>query len=335
VAHLAAAQVKVPTAEIAVDRADSTSGCPANPAGALRILDGSQERDATQLSTLFGVASREQVNQLTDRGEEPFVSYTGADAAVNWSEELEAVHAEASRTHFLDRWTRRAIIDGIGSVSPGATIADLGCSTGFLLEDLREAHPDAVLVGVDMIAAGLRKAHVAVPEARLLQADVCQLPLEDESIDAVVSANLLEHVPDDRRALREIARVLKPGRPAALVVPAGPRTFDYYDRFLGHERRYGRGELAQKCRDAGLEPLEDRHLASLLYPPFWLVKQRNRRRYNDLRGEALEARVTEDIARTRDSRLGQLTWPVEDRLVRAGVRLPFGIRSFVVARRAV
>ena len=279
------------------------------------------------------MASQEELNGVAGRGEEPFVSYAGADTAVNWSEELEAVHAEASRTHFLDRWTRRAIIDGVGPLSAGATAADLGCSTGFLLEDLHEAHPDTILIGVDMVAAGLRKAHAAVPEARLLQADVCELPLEDESLDAVVSANLLEHVPDDSRAMSEIARVLKPGRPAALVVPAGPGTFDYYDRFLGHERRYARGELAEKCRSAGLEPREDRYLASLLYLPFWVVKQRNRRRYGGLRGHALEARVTQDIARTRDSRLGELTWQLEDRLVRAGVRLPFGIRSFVVACR--
>lgn len=268
---------------------------------------------------------------LAEPGGEPFVSYTGDAAAVNWSDELEAVHAESSRTHFLDRWTRRAIIEGIGPLSPGAAVADLGCSTGFLLEDLHATYPEARLLGVDLIAAGLRKAHAAVPEARLLQADVCELPIEDESLDAVVSANLLEHVPEDRRALGEIARVLKPGRPAALIVPAGPRTYDYYDRFLGHERRYARGELAEKCRGAGLEPREDRHIGSLLYPAFWLVKQRNRRRYDHLRGEALEVKVTDDIARTRDSRVGALTWHLEDRLARGRVRLPFGIRSFVVA----
>ncbi len=279
------------------------------------------------------MASSEHLNGVADRGAEPFASYVENDASVNWSEELEAVHAEASRTHFLDRWTRRAIIDGIEPLDPACTVADLGCSTGFLLEDLRDAHPDAVLIGVDMIAAGLRKAHDAVPDARLLQADVCSLPIDDSSLDAVVSANLLEHVPDDRKALAEIARVLKPGRPAALVVPAGPRTFDYYDRFLGHERRYARGELAAKCREAGLEPRGDRYLASLLYPAFWLVKQRNRWRYDHLRGDALERRVTQDIAQTRDSRLGEHTWQVEDRMARAGVRLPFGIRSFVVAWR--
>ena len=139
-----------------------------------------------------------------------------------------------------------------------------------------------------------------------------------------MSANLLEHVPDDRSALAEIARVLKPGRPAALVVPAGPRTFDYYDRFLGHERRYARGELADKCRAAGLEPREDRHLASLLYPAFWLVKQRNRWRYDHLRGDALEAQGHaghRPDARLAPGRASRGSW-------RIGWRAPaFGSRS--------
>ena len=73
------------------------------------------------------------------------------------------------------------------------------------------------------------------------------------------------------------------------MVPAGPGTYDYYDRFLGHERRYARGELAAKCRQAGLEPVDDLHLASLLYPAFWLVKQRNRRRFSHLAGHRARA----------------------------------------------
>ena len=80
-----------------------------------------------------------------------------------------------------------------------------------------------------------------MPDARLLRADACDLPLADDSVDAVCCANLLEHVPDDRRALQEVARVLRVGGRAVIVVPAGPVSDDYYDRFLGHERRRGAG----------------------------------------------------------------------------------------------
>jgi SAM-dependent methyltransferase len=268
-----------------------------------------------------------------DRRVEPFLSYVDSDQPVNWSSRLEAMHEESSRSHFIDVWTRRAILARLGSLHAGSVVVDLGCSTGYLLEDIRTAQPGVTLVGVDLVSAGLRKAHVNVPEARLVQADARALPLEDSSVDAVVSANLLEHVADDRRALAELCRVLRPGARAVLVAPAGPRLYDYYDRFLGHERRYARGELSGKAGGAGLEVLEDVYLGALLYPAFWLVKQRNRRRYDDLRGPALEARVAADIARTRDSRAGRLVCRLEESLLGRGIRLPFGIREQIVVRR--
>jgi SAM-dependent methyltransferase len=259
----------------------------------------------------------------------PFLCYAEA-SSVNWSDELESLHEESSRTHFMDVWTREAILARIGAVPPAPVIADLGCSTGYLLDDLRSAYPNATLIGDDLVAAGLRKAHALIPSARLIQADVCDLPLLDASVDAVVSANLLEHVPDDRRALGEMFRVVRPGGRIVIVVPAGPGTYDYYDRFLGHERRYARGELAEKAVGAGLDVLEDMYIASLLYPAFWLVKQRNRRRHGALEGDALASRVALDIAGTEDSRMGRVLRRVEER---SRLKLPFGIRNLVVLRR--
>ncbi len=268
-----------------------------------------------------------------DGSRRPYLAYVTAEQPVNWSSDLESLHEESSRTHFLDRWTRSAILSRIGPIGQQAAIADVGCSTGYLLHDLRQAHPQATLIGVDMVSAGLEKAHGLVASALLLRADCRQLPIVASTLDAIVSANLLEHVPDDQRALAEFARVLRPGGRAVIVVPAGPSTYDYYDRFLGHERRYGRRELARKCAGAGLEVIEDGYIASLLFPAFWLVKQRNRRLHRDLYGEALEAKVASDISMTQRSLLGEATWSLERRLAALGVRLPFGIRSLVVARR--
>ncbi len=277
-----------------------------------------------------GWVGGQQANGGTRR--EAFLTYVERPT-VNWSEELEDLHEESSREHFLDVWTRRALLSQLGPLPDHPVLADLGCSTGHLLADLRVAYPNATLIGVDLVASGLRKANALVPDARLLQADVCALPLRPATLDAALSANLLEHVPDDIGALAELHRVLRPGGRAALVVPAGPDTYDYYDRFLGHERRYARGELAGKARQVGLDVLLDTHLGALLYPPFWLVKQRNRRRFAHLEGDALAARVASDIAATSDARLGALACRLEALALDAGVCFPFGIRGLTVLRR--
>jgi len=260
---------------------------------------------------------------------QPFLNYADHGTS-NWSDELEAFHEEASRTHFLDVWTREAIVNRVAPAGAGTTIVDLGCSTGYLLADLQLRYPEASLVGVDLVSSGLTKAHRLVPAARLVRADVCELPFADDSVQVVVSANLFEHVPDDSGALAEVRRVLEPGGRAVIVVPAGPGTFDYYDRFLGHERRYARGELAAKAQGVGLEVVEDGYLASLLYPAFWFVKKRNRRRFDGLRGDELEAKVAADIAGTSDSGVGRALRRIEERLP---FGLPFGIRGLTVLRR--
>jgi len=264
---------------------------------------------------------------------EPFAPYAeGLD--VNWSDELEALHEESSREHFLDVWTRTAILDAVRDHVPArGVVVDAGCSSGYLLEDLRRELPHATLVGVDLVMGGLRRAHALVPDAELALADVCDLPLDDGAADAVVSANLLEHVPDDVAALRELARILRPGGRVAIVVPAGPGTYDYYDAFLGHERRYGRGELARKARSAGLVVERDTHLGALIYPAFWTVKKLNRVRHRSPGPDEARRLVERDIDRTGDSRVGAATTRVERAVLRRGVGVPFGIRGLTVLRR--
>jgi ubiquinone/menaquinone biosynthesis C-methylase UbiE len=282
-------------------------------------------------NTSLSLRDWDSLGDISDEGS--FISCVPDEFTLNWSQELEELHEQSSRMHFLDVWTRRAILDRLGPLPARPVVIDAGCSSGYLLADLRARLPQAKLIGVDLVASGLRKAHIHVPDALLLQADVCALPLTDECVDAVVSANLLEHVPDDKQALGEIFRMLRPGGRAAIVVPVDPSCYDYYDRLLGHERRYARRELASKGAAVGLKVLQDVRLGAALYPAFWAVKQRNRMRYGQLSGPALERKVMKDIDRTGNSALGRLACRVDAILLERGVRLPFGIRGLTVFER--
>ncbi len=93
--------------------------------------DGASPRPAVQPPPDAPALPSYEDGWLTDASApEPFLSYVSVDPSVNWSDELEALHEESSRSHFLDRWTRGAILDGIGETAADATIADVGCSTG-------------------------------------------------------------------------------------------------------------------------------------------------------------------------------------------------------------
>jgi SAM-dependent methyltransferase len=66
------------------------------------------------------------------------------------------------------------------------------------------------------------------------------------SADAIVSSNVLEHVVDDEACLAAMWTLLRPGGVLALYVPARPELYNEFDRDVGHQRRYTRGDLQAK-----------------------------------------------------------------------------------------
>jgi SAM-dependent methyltransferase len=260
-----------------------------------------------------------------------YLDLTGARDDVNWSEQLESLHADATQTHFIDRLTRHAVVSFVRSAGTVAdVISDVGCSSGYLLEELRVAFPMAELLGIDLVRDGLINAHGLVPDARLLRADAGALPLPDAALDVVTCANVLEHVDDDVGVLRELRRVLRPQGAAVLVVPRGPELFDYFDEHLGHTRRYACGELAAKARRAGFDLLRSTALGGVVYPAFWAQKKINRRRGAALTPAQRAERVERAVRSTRDSRIGRVTAAVERELLDRGVHFKNGIREVSV-----
>lgn len=101
------------------------------------------------------------------------------------------------------------------------TILDMPCGRGFYLNMLRYT-TKATLIGADLDEEVIHKARANVghlPDVALLRANIYTLPFPDNTFDAVILSEVLEHIDDDVAGLREALRVLKPGGVAVLTVP--------------------------------------------------------------------------------------------------------------------
>ena len=142
----------------------------------------------------------------------------------------------------------RLLLDLFLSASPGPTVLNAGAGQGSF--SLRLAQLGFEVTSIDDSPAAVDVLRTRLPGPIEL-ADVTAMPFTDESFDAAVLGEVLEHVPDDAGALSEVARVLRPRGVLAVSVPANPARFGPSDRWAGHLRRYSRPMLIEACQQSG------------------------------------------------------------------------------------
>lgn len=160
--------------------------------------------------------------------------------------------ARVEETHFWFRGKRalaRRFLAALGSEGRRGAALEVGCGTG---ANLRHLLGEVLAVGIDGDETALRFSRERGAR-RLARADGKVLPIRDGSVGLVLAFDVLEHLEDDRGALREIRRVLRRGGHLLANVPAHPSLWSPHDEALGHRRRYRRGELEGKAREAGFE----------------------------------------------------------------------------------
>lgn len=171
---------------------------------------------------------------------------------------------EPWRRSYIDRLRAADALGGEGR--PLIDVA-VGGSGYTVIEAAREGRP---AVGCDLSLEGMRAArrHAVAEGVGDRTLFVCcsadALPFADGVFDVGLAIAIIEHVPDDDAALRELARVTAPGARAFVTVPHAFRHFSpvfwlpnwLHDRRLGHLRRYGAANLGEACRRAGFRPVE-------------------------------------------------------------------------------
>jgi SAM-dependent methyltransferase len=187
------------------------------------------------------------------------------------------MHALETR-HWWFRGRRRVLLDSLRAVA-GITAAgrprilDYGCGTG---GNTGAYAPLGEVIGIEPDRGAVALAG-ARGGASFCRASGTQLPFRPAVFDAVVASDVLEHIEDDRSAVAEVVRVLKPGGAFIFSVPAHPWLFSEHDSALLHFRRYTRLALRRLVEEGGLRIWRLSYWNTVLFPVICLHRLLDRR----------------------------------------------------------
>lgn len=177
----------------------------------------------------------------------------------------------------LQRLVARQMLEWLPNEPFDKPLLDLGCGTGFVLEQVLQRHPEAECIGLD-IAEGMlqhsRQRFASVSRVQWLCADAEHLPLESGSIAVATSNFALQWCANLTRAFVEVHRVLQPQGRFLLTLPAEDTLWELKESWRAadpahtHVNQFLDGEAVRHAaRQAGLKVKRAAVLSRCVYYP--------------------------------------------------------------------
>jgi SAM-dependent methyltransferase len=220
--------------------------------------------------------------------------------------------------HWWYRGRRRIVLDVVAALPlpPQPQILDAGCGSG---RNMVELSGFGTAVGLEPSRRGAEVAR-ARGVGDVVVAGIDTMPFDDSRFDLITCLDVLEHIEDDRGALRQLRRAARPGAVLLVTVPAYPLLWSSHDELNRHCRRYTRAELLRRAFEAGWRPLRTTYFNALLLPvaAVWRLGER-------LRPD--RAPRTSELKRTPVALNWLMEQPLraEAALLRSGRRIPAGL----------
>ncbi len=158
----------------------------------------------------------------------------------------------------------RRIIKNIIRPLEFESVLDVGCGQGSFLEELQAEFPGIKPRGIDLSQSAVKLARERVPSGRFIVMDITNAAL-DEKCDLVVCSEVLEHIPDDITALRNLRKMT--GKYLLVSTPQG--RMRKFEKQVGHVRNYGAGELVNKVESSGFTVLSVVEWGFPFYSPLY------------------------------------------------------------------
>lgn len=234
--------------------------------------------------------------------------------------------ADMARDHWWYRARRKWVAELLaGSVPPGEPAAEIGTGTGEMINVIATLGASPV-VGTDYSWRALGHARRRDPGLRLYASVADRQPLPSGFAGTVTCLETIEHLDDDRAALREYHRLLRPGGTLLVTVPSYEWLWGDHDDRAAHRRRYTAASLERAVADAGFDVERVTYVFSFLVPAAFLVRRTPLRHL--VSGTEDELSMVHPLI----EKLMLLLAAVERRLTRS-IRIPFGLSVACLARR--
>jgi len=227
------------------------------------------------------------------------------------------------REHFFWRSRRDIVKHWLAKVFHGQKqkplVIDTGTGTGIMVQELGDSYE---AFGSDIFY----ESGTSLPVNRLVRADATALPFPDNTADAAISLDLLEHLPDDLAGIRELARITKPGGYIFVNVPAFALLWSDWDEAMSHKRRYLKSEIEAMAQKAGLKIIFARYVNSLPFLPI-LIYRMLRTKFGIGKGRRLEDQLPPGWI----NRIFVRAFFIQG--TRKWINFPFGVSIFAVFRK--
>ena len=161
-------------------------------------------------------------------------------------------------------------IQTVRPLSPNDLLADCGAGTGTFAAEMSQ---HCRVLALDDHQESLELARTKLGPDQVREGPCTHLPLADKSVDVITALDVLEHVQDDKAAIREFHRVLRSDGIVVITVPALPALWSDWDVVLHHYRRYKKNTLLEVIPSHLFEIVHFNYINVAVLPLVYIVRK--------------------------------------------------------------
>ncbi len=207
-------------------------------------------------------------------------------------------------------------------------VLEIGCGNGFVLKGLQSLKYQ--LYGSEIYLEGLKNVSKRISNVELFQIDATDMPFQEE-FDAIGAFDVIEHIDDDKKVMREIHKSLKSDGLLYITVPQYQWMWSYMDDYAKHKRRYKRTELKQKLQDTGFDVMFISSFVTILFP--FVMLSRIMKKNKPIEEVTIDDVTKELILPSWLNKLFYQIMQIDRFLIKKEFSLPFGNSLVVVAKK--